>query len=97
MKDERMFPIKGERCEPKGTIPAEMGRVRRPAGQVPWGVAEEAYKVYSRRYGTSQSLEHLADRGGFGWSELVMLLQDRDDDAYECLPAGLLKPKGGGN
>jgi len=37
---------------------------------IPWGVAERAYEVYSKRYGTSQSLERLAQRGGFGGGEL---------------------------
>lgn len=35
-------------------------------GKVTWEVAEVAYRTYSRRYGTRQSLERLAERGGFG-------------------------------
>lgn len=37
---------------------------------IPWSVAERAYEVYSKRYGTGQSLERLAQRGGFGACEL---------------------------
>ncbi|MBE4747763.1 hypothetical protein G4177_06165 [Corallococcus sp. ZKHCc1 1396] len=37
---------------------------------IPWSLAERAYADYSRRYGTSQSLERLAERGGFGPTEL---------------------------
>lgn len=39
---------------------------------VPWHVAERAYEEYARRYGRSQSLEQLAQRGGFGLGELDM-------------------------
>ncbi|MBZ4371469.1 hypothetical protein [Corallococcus sp. AS-1-6] len=37
---------------------------------IAWNLAERAYANYSRRYGTSQSLERLAERGGFGPTEL---------------------------
>ena len=40
---------------------------------VPWGVAERAYQEYARRYGRSQSLERLAERGGFSEGELDAL------------------------
>lgn len=42
---------------------------------IPWWLAEEAYKYYSERFGTSQSLQQLANRGGFGREELLMLLR----------------------
>lgn len=77
MNQERMFPIQGDTDTET--------RIRRPAGSVPWSVAEEAYKVYSEWFGTSQSLERLAERGGFSWHELVRLLQ-RDRD-FTRLPA----------
>jgi hypothetical protein len=35
-------------------------------GKVDWTAAEQAYRDYSKRYGTDQSLERLAERGGFG-------------------------------
>lgn len=38
--------------------------------RIPWGVAEMAYLVYAKRYGTSQSLERLAERGGFYVEEM---------------------------
>lgn len=40
--------------------------------RVPWSVAEKAYAVYSARYGRDQSLERMAQRGGFGNSEMDM-------------------------
>ena len=35
-------------------------------------VAERAYEVYAARYGRSQSLDRLCERGGFGTGELDM-------------------------
>ena len=40
---------------------------------IPWDLAEIIYEVYSAMYGTSQSLERLAERGGFGWAEVELL------------------------
>jgi hypothetical protein len=40
-------------------------------------VAAEAYKEYAAQYGTGQSLARLNERGGFGWSELAILLYER--------------------
>lgn len=37
---------------------------------IPWHVADLAYSVYSNRYGRDQSLERLAERGGFGPLEM---------------------------
>lgn len=41
---------------------------------IPWAVAEMAYQSYAAKFGTSQSLERLAERGGFSWSEMDLLL-----------------------
>jgi hypothetical protein len=73
MQDDRMFPIQREYT--KGDLPSL------PGGQVPWCVAERAYEVYAAKYGTGQSLEVLASRGGFGWNELVWLLRGGRDDS----------------
>ncbi len=68
---EKTFPIQGEVPEwfhsASGEIVAR--RPRRPAGKIPWRLAVCAYNEYSRLYGTQQSLERLAERGGFGWTE----------------------------
>lgn len=42
---------------------------------IPWWLAEIAYEYYSERFGKDQSLERLAERGGFGREELVNLLR----------------------
>lgn len=54
----RMFPLQTSRRAPPGPR------------QIPWSVAEIAYGAYSREHGTGQSLEQLAERGGFGWCEM---------------------------
>ena len=36
---------------------------------IPWEEAERAYRTYARLYGGNQSLERLAERGGFGVRE----------------------------
>ena len=40
---------------------------------IDWITAEKIYKVYSELYGTQQSLERLAERGGFGWTEVSFM------------------------
>ena len=61
---------------------------------IPWWMAEIAYKRYSELYGKQQSLDRLAERGGFGRSELLGLL--RGEGYYpepQCLcPADGLYP-----
>ncbi len=72
MDDQRQFPIQQD--YDWRTREREGRPFMRDYGQVPWSVAEEAYVVYSGRYGTSQSLERLAERGGFGRDEIEELL-----------------------
>lgn len=40
---------------------------------VPWVVAERAWAAYSQIYGRDQSVERLAERGGFDWAEMDRL------------------------
>lgn len=72
---ERTFPMQGGGEWAMGPN----GCVYRLGGQIPWGLAEVAYRNYVKHYGSSQSLERLAERGGFGWSELLYLLTDDDE------------------
>lgn len=63
---------------PNETFPIQVeiqGRLRLPATQIPWWLAEIAYKHYVELYGSQQSLERLAERGGFGRDELLTLLR----------------------
>ena len=43
---------------------------------IPWWLAEIVYKAYSRLFGNSQSLERLAERGGFGWAEVKVIFDE---------------------
>lgn len=74
MDDNRWFPIQG------GIYRDEKNEVIRPVKpyqrcEIPWWLAEKAYETYSKKFGTSQSLDRLAERGGFGREELVWLLK----------------------
>lgn len=40
---------------------------------IDWITAEKIYAVYSGLYGTDQSLERIAERGGFGWKEVALM------------------------
>jgi len=66
MDDIRPFPIQGEGLRRK-PFP-----YRPKASTIPWWLATVAYKWYSYCYGDSQSMERLAERGGFGRDELVL-------------------------
>jgi len=65
--DTRSFPIQSD------GVPGSCS-YERPSC-IPWWLAEIAYEYYSERFGTTQSLERLAERGGFGRSELIGLLR----------------------
>ena len=45
---------------------------------VPWQEAERAYETYVNLYGARQSLERIAERGGFGRTEFQMLYEGKD-------------------
>jgi hypothetical protein len=72
--DERRFPIQGEWDD-------HPSRPRRyiPPCTVPWSVAARAYAVYDAKWRTGQSMERLAERGGFGRIELLWLLEGAPD------------------
>lgn len=54
---------------------------------IPWALAEEIYRVYSALYGTSQSLEIMASRGGFGWDEIPFIAKEYHRK-FKKLPEG---------
>ena len=70
MSDDRPFPIQGNN---ERNQRGEMEH--KPASVIPWWLAEEAYAWYSECFGSSQSLDRLAQRGGFGRKELLFLLR----------------------
>lgn len=65
------FPIQGDFYRD------ESGAMRyNPISYIPWWLAEEAYSWYKENFGPNcQTLERLAERGGFGRQELLMLLR----------------------
>lgn len=75
--DNRPFPIQSE-WQSHGRWGV------RSACEIPWWLADAAYAVYAKRYGTGQSLARLADRGGFGRQELLDLLRDTKPSAPEA-------------
>lgn len=78
MDDIRPFPIQADSSY------GHLGAGR--ASVVPWWLAEIAYKQYAKLYGKQQTLERLAERGGFGRAELVALLQaDKETFELVCL------------
>lgn len=44
------------------------------SGTIAWSEHVEAWNAYAMTLGSSQSAERIAERGGFGYSELRMLL-----------------------
>lgn len=49
-------------------------KAKKGYGTISWSEHLEAYSSYSARYGTGQTAERLAERGGFGYIELVDFL-----------------------
>jgi len=45
---------------------------------IPWAEAERAYRQYAKLHGTDQSMERLAQRGGFGVQEFSCLWLGHD-------------------
>ena len=64
-------------CGRRAPVQGEYGRGDKPAvapGTITWEEHLEAYAGYAAKYGTSQSAETLAARGGFGYRELQAFL-----------------------
>ena len=70
--DVRPFPIQG------GYNYATETRVRTDKSTIPWWLAEIAYAQYAKLGHGAQSIERIAERGGFGREELVKLLRNED-------------------
>ena len=66
--DIQPFPIQGENTT---TRPVR----RFCQSWIPRWLAEVAYDYYANRYGAGQSLDRLAERGGFGRDEVVGLIR----------------------
>ena len=64
MTDERRAPMQGTCIK---------GRWIHHPGTISWDEHLEAYAVYAPKYGSSQSAERIAERGGFGYEEFELL------------------------
>ena len=62
----RRAPVQGNR--------ARDGLDAHAPGTIAWHEYLLAWSGYAARYGTSQSAERLAERGGFDWAELETFL-----------------------
>jgi hypothetical protein len=54
------------------------GGRRGPDVRIPWDIHVRAWQAYAAFGYGDQSAERIAERGGFGYGELVMLLADVD-------------------
>ncbi len=69
--DTRPFPIQRSPGYRDGD-----GKIIRPAPSViPWWLAEEVYRGYVLSHGQIQSLERIAERGGFSRDEVLWYLR----------------------
>jgi len=66
--DTRSFPI-------QGTLSSNPIFGKSESSTIPWWLAKIAYEHYAKLYGSQQSLERMAERGGFGRTELLALLR----------------------
>lgn len=61
-------------CGRRAPVQGDYSNPRRAPGTVTWTEHLEAYAGYAARFGTSQSAERLAQRGGFGYKEMTDML-----------------------
>ena len=68
MSEERRAPVQGDEGWHLPAHRQAPGTMR--PGTIAWAEHEEAWRDYNRRY-HGQSAERIAERGGFGYGELV--------------------------
>ena len=49
-------------------------QTKRGRGTITWAEHKKAWKVYAKRFGVYQSIQRIAERGGFGYNELCKFL-----------------------
>jgi len=79
--NERRAPTQASIYVPRANGSTGQGCALRPrgspgsvSGSITWAEHEEAWREYANQFGSSQSAERLAERGGFDWHELLLLL-----------------------
>ena len=68
LKPYRVAPVQGSHWSCRTSGPG------RSPGTISWAEHEEAWLGYAEKFGSSQSAERIAERGGFSYEELVMFL-----------------------
>lgn len=59
-------------CDRRAPVQAdERGTQRVGAGTVTWMEHEQAWQWYAGKYGSDQTAERIAERGGFGYFEMA--------------------------
>jgi len=71
---ERMSEVKERPARAPVQEERVRGKLMKPAGTVSWEEHVEAWKAYNQKYHGSQTAERIAERGGFGYQELVEFL-----------------------
>lgn len=56
----------------RAPVQASRGADAGPAGSISWAEHVEVWQVYAQKHGTHQSAERIAERGGFGYGEIVL-------------------------
>lgn len=70
-------------CGKRAPVQGEYGRgAKRGPGTIAWSEYLLAWSGYAALYGTSQSAERMAERGGFSYGELVMFLGRREPETW---------------
>lgn len=69
--ENRRAPVQRDCRAPRGRCSHGPGAREDQAGTVSWAEHVEAWEAYAKRYGRDQSAERLAERGGFGYAEIV--------------------------
>lgn len=77
-------------AEPERRFPMQRGP------SIPWTLAEAIYAGYSALYGTDQSLQRLAERGGFSWPEVEHIYNCRDKRSKAAIDAAIDASRGKG-
>ena len=70
MESEKVFPLQASNGRPAPL-------------KIPWSIAEKAYSQYVFSYGRGQSLERIAQRGGFSALEMDELFPGWENECSE--------------
>lgn len=62
-------------CGKRAPVQASLPTHQKGPGTISWEEHLEAWHGYAARYGSSQTAERLAERGGFSYGDLLMFLK----------------------